>query len=94
MFAFNYGFHKNEINYSRKTIIQASDLKAKLESMNIIAIHRIISIDAVKMYPFVNFLGIHLFPTIMVFASMLPLFYIFSDANPSKIIFEVSVFEL
>ena len=45
-----------------------------------------------KMYPVVNFLGIHLFPTIMVFASMLPVFYIFSDATPNKIIFALGVF--
>lgn len=29
-------------------------------------------------YPIVNLLGIHLFPTLMVFAGMLPLFFIFS----------------
>ena len=45
-----------------------------------------------KMYPFVNFLGIHLFPTIMVFASMLPLFYIFLDINPNKILFALGIF--
>ena len=47
---------KNKINYSRKTIIKASDLKAKLEGLNINqATHSVISIDAVKMYPSVKF---------------------------------------
>ena len=34
-----------------------------------------------KAYPLVNLLGIHLFPTLMVFAGMLPLFFTFSASN-------------
>ena len=36
--------------------------------------------DNGKLYPLVNFFGIHLFPTILVFAGMLPLFYIFNHS--------------
>ena len=35
--------------------------------------------DTGKMYPAVNFLGIHLFPTLLVFAGMWPLFYLLSN---------------
>ncbi len=34
-----------------------------------------------KWYPLVNFLGIHLFPTLMVFFASIPLYYIFEYAN-------------
>jgi steroid 5-alpha reductase family enzyme len=40
-----------------------------------------------KMYPFVNLLGIHLFPTIMVFGCCMPLFYAFESNLLSPIIF-------
>lgn len=32
-----------------------------------------------RLYPLVNFFGIHLFPTLLVFAGMWPIFYIFSN---------------
>lgn len=38
-------------------------------------------------YPIVNFLGIHLFPSLMVFAGMWPLFYIFSSQSEPSTIF-------
>ncbi len=40
-----------------------------------------------KMYPAVNFLGIHIFPTMMVFGGMLPLFYTIGNSNPNSLIF-------
>ena len=50
---------KNEVNYSRKTIIQASDLKEKLEKLNIQQSNNtIISFDCEKMYPSVKFIQI------------------------------------
>ena len=39
--------------------------------------------DSGAMYPLVNFFGIHLFPTILVFAGMWPLFFIFENAPSS-----------
>ena len=47
---------KNKIDYTKKTIIQASDLKEKLELLGIRReAHSIISIDAKNMYPSVKF---------------------------------------
>ncbi|MFZ9075453.1 MAG: hypothetical protein ACO2Z3_06590, partial [Flavobacteriaceae bacterium] len=44
------------INYSRTTIVQASDLKEKLESFSIKKNETtIVSIDAVNMYPSIQF---------------------------------------
>lgn len=37
--------------------------------------------DTGKFYPAVNFLGIHFFPTVLVFAGMWPLFYLFMNEN-------------
>ena len=39
-----------------------------------------------KWYPAVNFSGIHLFPTLIVFACMWPLFYIFKPSPESSIV--------
>lgn len=44
-----------------------------------------------KFYPFVNFLGIHVFPTFMVFAGMLPLFFIFKAVEPNTLLFALGV---
>ena len=38
-----------------------------------------------KLYPLVNFLGIHLFPTVMVFACLLPVFYVVQNPVGHKI---------
>ncbi len=38
-----------------------------------------------KLYPLVNFLGIHLFPTVMVFACLLPVFYAVQNPAGSRI---------
>ena len=38
--------------------------------------------DTGVMYWVVSFLGIHLFPTVLVFLGCVPLFYIFQDASP------------
>ena len=47
---------KNKIDYSRKTIVQASDLKRKLETLGIKSDkHTIVSIDAKNMHPSVKF---------------------------------------
>ena len=47
---------KNEINYKQKTIIQASDLKDKLEGLGIKNNeHTIVSMDIEVMYPSVSF---------------------------------------
>ena len=47
---------KNKIDYSRKSIIQASDLKQQLEIPNIRnSKHTVISIDAEKMFPSIKF---------------------------------------
>ena len=43
---------QNKIDYSKKTIIQASDLKLKLEELNIsLSTHTITQINARKMHP-------------------------------------------
>ena len=50
---------RNKIPYSKKNIIQASDLKDQLELMAIRkSQHRITSIDAEKMYPSIKFIQI------------------------------------
>ena len=47
---------RNKIDHSRKSIIQASDLKQQLENLNIRkSKHTVISIDAEKMYPSIKF---------------------------------------
>ena len=47
---------RNSVYYSRKTIVQASDLKQKLEKIDITRSgHTIASIDAKTMYPLVRF---------------------------------------
>ena len=47
---------KNQVNYSRKTIVQATHLKEDLEKLPIDSTkHTIMSIDAEKMYPSVKF---------------------------------------
>jgi len=38
-------------------------------------------------YPIVNFLGIHLFPTLLVFVGLWPLFYLFTNTMQSAIFF-------
>jgi len=43
-----------------------------------------LSADTGAMYPLVNFFGIHLFPTLLVFGGMWPLFFMFKEA-PSSI---------
>lgn len=40
--------------------------------------------DNGRLYPLVNFFGIHLFPTFMVFAGMWPIFYVFSNGLQSR----------
>ena len=48
--------NRNKIDHSRKSIIQASDLKQQLENPNIRkSKHTVISIDAEKMYPSIKF---------------------------------------
>ena len=48
------------MNHLRKTIIQASDLKERLENLNIKQSNNtIISFDCEKMYPSVRFIQIH-----------------------------------
>ncbi len=42
-------------------------------------------------YPFVNFLGIHVFPTFMVFAGMWPLFFIFNNGIDSLPLFYIGI---
>ena len=59
---------KNKIDYSRKTIVRASDLKAKLETLGIKSKkHTIMSIDAKNMHPSVKFgqieKAVNFFPT-------------------------------
>jgi len=47
---------KNKVDYSRKTIVQASDLKSKLETLGIKSNkHTSMAIDAKNMYPPVKF---------------------------------------
>ena len=47
---------RNKINYMKKTIVQASDLKQKLEALNITrSDYTIATIDAKNMYPSVKF---------------------------------------
>ena len=47
---------RNKINYTKKTIIQASDLKDKVEQLNIKkSTNSIILVDTKKMYPSVKF---------------------------------------
>ena len=36
-------------------------------------------------YPFVNFMGIHQFPTVLVFFGCLPLYYVFTQAEPAPL---------
>ena len=49
-------FDSAGVNYMRKTIIQASDLKADLEKKNLNKeTHTLASIDAIDMYPSINF---------------------------------------
>lgn len=49
-------FDKNNINYMRKTIIQSSDLKDKLENLNITKSNStIVSLDIVSFYPSIKF---------------------------------------
>ncbi|MFS4491871.1 DUF1295 domain-containing protein [Maribacter sp. 2308TA10-17] len=45
-----------------------------------------------KFYPFVNFFGIHLFPTAMVFAGMWPLFSLFSSDMQISWLFFIGMF--
>lgn len=47
--------------------------------------------DTGKFYPFVNFLGIHLFPTLLVFAGMWPLFSLFHGNQPLEWMFYLGV---
>lgn len=47
--------------------------------------------DTGKMYPAVNFLGIHLFPTLLVFAGMWPLFSLFTGPIKLEWMFFVGV---
>ena len=42
--------------------------------------------DQGKLYWLVSFTGIHLFPTIVVFLGLIPLYYIFQDASPIGLI--------
>ena len=50
-------FDRNNINYTNKTIIQASDLKSKLESLKLSNENcTIVSLDIVDMYPSITFL--------------------------------------
>lgn len=42
-----------------------------------------------KMYPLVNFLALHLFPTLIVFAGMLPLFFTLRQSLNSTILFAI-----
>jgi hypothetical protein len=52
---------KHKINYSKKTIIQASDLKEKLEKLQIHRSRNSISlVDCIAMYPSIKFLQIKL----------------------------------
>ena len=49
-------FDKNNINYMKKTIIQSSDLKEKLETLNITKSNStIVSLDIVSFYPSIKF---------------------------------------
>ena len=49
-------FDDNKINYKKRTIVQASDLKEKIEKMGIISENStIISIDAEEFYPSIKF---------------------------------------
>jgi hypothetical protein len=49
-------FDDNKVNYMDKTIIQASDLKAKLETLDIKERNStVVSIDAVNFYPSIRF---------------------------------------
>ena len=47
--------------------------------------------DNGRLYPLVNFFGIHLFPTFMVFAGMWPIFYLFENGLQSKSILIVGL---
>lgn len=47
--------------------------------------------DTGKFYPAVNFLGIHLFPTLLVFFGMWPLFYLFTNGISLTWMFYVGV---
>ena len=42
-------------------------------------------------YPIVNFLGIHLFPTLIVFAAFLPLFFMFDGAKPNYYLLSIGL---
>lgn len=44
-----------------------------------------------KLYPLVNFFGIHLFPTLLVFAGMWPIYYIFQNQLFSSGIFFLGI---
>lgn len=44
-----------------------------------------------KWYPAVNFSGIHLFPTLMVFGCMWPLFYVFQPTPDSSIVLYLGI---
>ena len=49
-------FRKENINYTHKTIIQASDLKEKVEKLELNANDMtIVSLDVVSMYPSITF---------------------------------------
>ena len=47
--------------------------------------------DNGKLYPLVNFFGIHLFPTAMVFAGMWPIFYIFQNELQYSVVLYLGV---
>jgi steroid 5-alpha reductase family enzyme len=46
-----------------------------------------LSADTGAMYPLVNFFGIHLFPTLLVFGGMWPMFFMFQNSISSLVLF-------
>jgi len=48
--------------------------------------------DNGKLYPLVNFFGIHAFPTFMVFVGMWPIFYIFQNELQSSVLLYLGAF--